>query len=88
MEQNIEKDIKKYISKIKVGNIELKNNVFLAPIAGVTDIPFRKICLEFSPGLMYTEMASTKALEFNSKKTEKILRSYERRKTCSCSNFW
>lgn len=66
-------DIKKYISSIKVGEVELKNNVFLAPMAGVTDIPFRKICQEFSPGLMFTEMASSKALEFNSQKTEKIL---------------
>lgn len=86
--EKVAENIKKYISEINVGNIELKNNVFLAPMAGVTDIPFRKICLEFSPGLMYTEMASTKALEFNSKKTEKILRNYEGRKTSSCSNFW
>lgn len=69
----MEKNIKEYISKINIGNIEVKNNVFLAPMAGVTDIPFRKICQEFSPGLMYTEMASSKALEFNSQKTEKIL---------------
>lgn len=92
MEESVEKikekDLKKYIKKIKVGNVELKNNVFLAPMAGVTDIPFRKTVLPFSPGLMYTEMASTKALEFNSKKTEKILRSYGGRKTSSSSNFW
>lgn len=69
----METNIKKYISEINVGNIKLENNVFLAPMAGVTDIPFRKICKTFSPGLMYTEMASSKALEFNSQKTEKIL---------------
>ena len=57
---------------MKIGNIEV-GNVFLAPMAGVTDIPFRKICREFGPGLTYTEMASTKAMEFESKKTEKLL---------------
>ena len=62
-----------YIKKINIGNIEVKNNVYLAPQAGVTDIPFRKICRKFGPGLTYTEMASTKAMEFESKKTEKIL---------------
>ena len=62
-----------YIKKIKIGNIEIKNNVYLAPQAGVTDIPFRRICRDFGPGLTYTEMASTKAMEFDSKKTEKLL---------------
>ncbi len=65
--------IQKYIKKLNVGKITLKNNVFLAPMAGVTDLPFRKICKTMGPGLTYTEMASSKALEFNSKKTEKIL---------------
>lgn len=65
--------LEKYIKKIKIGNIEVENNVFLAPMAGVTDIPFRRICRRFKPGLTFTEMASTKAMEFNSGKTEKIL---------------
>ena len=65
--------LKNYIKKIKIGNILVENNVFLAPMAGVTDIPFRKICRKFGPGLTYTEMASTKAMEFGSDKTEKII---------------
>lgn len=65
--------LKNYIKKIKIGNIEVENNAFLAPMAGVTDIPFRKICRKFGPGLTYTEMASTKAMEFGSDKTEKII---------------
>ena len=65
--------LKDYIKEIKIGDITVKNNVFLAPMAGVTDIPFRKICRKFNPGLTFTEMASTKAMEFNSGKTEKIL---------------
>ena len=69
--------LKDYIRKIKIGNIEVSNNVFLAPMAGVTDIPFRKICRKFGPGLTFTEMASTKAMDFNSDKTEKILQILE-----------
>ena len=65
--------LENYIKELKIGNIVVKNNVFLAPMAGVTDIPFRKICREFGPGLTFTEMASSKAMEFNSKKTSKIL---------------
>jgi tRNA-dihydrouridine synthase B len=65
--------LKNYIKPIKIGNIMVENNVFLAPMAGVTDIPFRKICRKFGPGLTFTEMASTKAMEFNSIKTDKIL---------------
>ena len=63
----------KYIKKIKLKNVQINNNVYLAPMAGVTDIPFRKICRKFKPGLTYTEMASSKAMEFDSAKTEKLL---------------
>lgn len=62
-----------YIKKIKLKNVEINNNIYLAPMAGVTDIPFRKICRKFGPGLTYTEMASSKAMEFDSTKTEKLL---------------
>lgn len=61
------------IKEIKIGEIKVKNNVFLAPMAGVTDIPFRAICRKFEPGLTFTEMASSKAMEFESSKTEKLL---------------
>ena len=65
--------LENHIKPSKIGNVEVENNVFLAPMAVVTDIPFRKICRKFNPGLTFTEMASTKAMEFNSDKTEKIL---------------
>ena len=70
-----------YIKKLDVGNIKLNNNVFLAPMAGVTDIAFRKIVRDVSsPALTFTEMASSKAMEFGSNKTEKLLKipEYER----------
>ena len=65
--------MQKYIKKINLKNVEVSNNVYLAPMAGVTDIPFRKICRKFGPGLTFTEMASTKAMEYESDKTEKLL---------------
>lgn len=65
--------LNEYIRSIKIGNIELKNNVYLAPMAGITDIAFRRICRQFSPALTFTEMASTKAMEYKSTKTDKLL---------------
>ena len=62
------------IHKLKIGNVEIENNVFLAPMAGVTDVPFRKICSEYEPGLLFTEMASSKAMTYNDKKTKKLLK--------------
>lgn len=63
-----------YIHKLKIGNVELENNVFLAPMAGITDLPFRKMVKKYSnPGLVYTEMASAKAIVYNDKKTEELL---------------
>ena len=62
-----------YLKKLKIGNVELENNLILAPMAGVTDLPFRIICEEFEPGLVCTEMASSKAIFYNDEKTKKLL---------------
>ena len=59
---------------ISIGNVTLKNNVFLAPMAGVTDLAFRIICDRFGAGLSYTEMVSAKALSFSDKKTSSLMR--------------
>ena len=58
---------------MQIGNVKIKNNIFLAPMAGVTDVSFRKLCLEFGAGLTYTEMVSVKGLYYKSKKTLKLL---------------
>ncbi len=63
----------KYVKSIKVGDVELKNNIFLAPMAGITDLPFRHICLKYNPGLMCTEMVSAKGLVYEGIKTNKML---------------
>ena len=63
-----------YIKKLKIGNVELENNILLAPMAGITDLPFRIICEKYSnPGLVYTEMISSKALFYNDEKTKKLM---------------
>lgn len=62
-----------YLHKLKIGNVELENNLILAPMAGVTDLPFRIIVEKFKPGLVYTEMVSAKALFYGDEKTKKLL---------------
>ena len=62
-----------YIKKLKIGNVELKNNLILAPMAGVTNLPFRIICEKFEPGMVCTEMASAKAMFHNDEKTKRLL---------------
>ncbi len=62
-----------YLKKLKIGNVELENNIMLAPMAGITDLPFRIICKEFGIGLVYTEMASAKAIYYGDEKTKKLL---------------
>ena len=58
---------------LKIKNIELENNVLLAPMAGVTDKAFRLITKPFGPALMYTEMVSGKGLFYNNKRTGDLL---------------
>ena len=62
-----------YIKKLKIGDVELENNILLAPMAGITDLPFRKIAKKQGVGLVYTEMVSSKAIFHNDEKTKKLL---------------
>lgn len=57
---------------MKIGNVELKNNIFLAPMAGVTDMPFRILCKEQECGLVYTEMVSAKGMHYDDDKSNKL----------------
>lgn len=57
---------------MKIGNVILENNVFLAPMAGVTDKPFRILCKEQGCGLLYTEMISAKGIYYNDTKSFKL----------------
>ena len=63
-----------YVHKLKIGNIELENNILLAPMAGITDLAYRTICKKYSkPSLVCTEMVSSKALYYGDEKTKKLL---------------
>jgi len=59
---------------MNIGNVEIKGRLFLAPMAGVTDIAFRKICRDKGAAMVVTEMVSAKALSFNDKKTFDLMR--------------
>ena len=63
-----------YFKKLKIGNVELENNLILAPMAGVTDLPFRVIVEKFKPGMVCTEMVSSKAIFFGDEKTKLLIK--------------
>lgn len=62
-----------FYHKLKIGNVELDNNILLAPMAGVTDLAFRKICKDCGAGLVETEMVSSKAIFYQDEKTIKMI---------------
>ena len=72
---------------MKIGNFETENNVFLAPMAGVTDLPFRKICRRYGAGLVYSEMVSAKGLYYNDKKTADLMRIDDEERPCAIQIF-
>ena len=61
------------MKKLKIGNVELANPYILAPMAGVTDLPFRLLCKEQGAGLLCMEMISAKAIQYNNKNTRALL---------------
>ena len=76
-----------YIKKLKIGNIELENNLILAPMAGITDLPFRTICKKYNPGLVCTEMVSSKAIFYNDSKTKMLLNTEGEKRPVSMQIF-
>ena len=72
---------------MKIGNVELKNNLILAPMAGVTDLPFRLIVEKFNPGLVCTEMVSSKALFYGDNKTKQLLKTDGEKRPISMQIF-
>lgn len=59
--------------KLRIGTVELENNLVLAPMAGVTDLPFRQLCKEQGCGLLCTEMVSAKAILYKNRNTRELL---------------
>lgn len=62
-----------YLKKLKIGDVELENNILLAPMAGITDLPFRVMAKKQGAALVYTEMVSSKAIFYGDEKTKKLL---------------
>ena len=62
------------LDKLRIRNVEMDNNLLLAPMAGVTDLPFRLLCKEQGCGLLYTEMVSAKAIQYHNKNTLELLK--------------
>ena len=76
-----------YLKKLKIGNVELENNIILAPMAGITDLPFRVICKEYGAGLVCTEMVSSRALFYSDEKTKKLLNTNNEKRPISFQIF-
>lgn len=75
------------MSKLKIGSVTLDNNVILAPMAGVTDLPFRLLCREQGAGLVCMEMVSAKAVYYRNKNTESLLAVHPEEKPASLQLF-
>lgn len=72
---------------LQIGNVALKNNLILGPMAGVTDLPFRLLCAEQGAGLLCMEMVSAKAILYNNKNTKAMLTIDEREHPVSLQLF-
>ena len=73
--------------KLKIGQVCLHGNVILAPMAGVTDLPFRLLCKEQGADLICTEMVSAKGIMYNNRNTEDLLRIDDRERPVSLQLF-
>lgn len=72
---------------MRIGDVTLENNVFLAPMAGITDMPFRILCKEQGCGLVYTEMISAKGIYYNSEKSKELANIDKRERPASVQLF-
>lgn len=75
------------ITPLQIGNVTLENNLILAPMAGVTDLPFRLLCKEKGAGLLCMEMVSAKAILYKNKNTQALLEIDPREKPVSLQLF-
>lgn len=75
------------MKKLKIGNVILENNLILAPMAGVCDLPFRVLCKEQGAGLLCMEMVSAKGIYYNNKNTEILLTTTEEERPVSLQLF-
>lgn len=75
------------MKQLTIGNVVLDNRLILAPMAGVTDLPFRLLCKEQGAGLLCMEMVSAKAIHFRNKNTEKLMQTAPQERPVSLQLF-
>ncbi len=75
------------MSELRIGNVVLENPYILAPMAGVTDLPFRLLCKEQGAGLLCMEMVSAKAIQYKNKNTEALLEIHQKETPVSLQLF-
>lgn len=78
---------KQPVTELKIGSVTLENNLILAPMAGVTDLPFRLLAKEQGAGLICMEMVSAKALQYNNRNTYQLLEVDARERPVSLQLF-
>ena len=77
-----------YLKELIIGNVQLENNLILAPMAGITDLPFRIICKKYgSPGLVCNEMVSSKAICYRDEKTLNMIKTINEERPISMQIF-
>lgn len=72
---------------VKIGNVQLNGNLFLAPVAGYSDVAFRSVCIENGAAFTYTEMVSAEALVRNNLKTETLMKRANNEKSYAVQIF-
>lgn len=80
-------EIMNELKKLKIGSVTLENSYILAPMAGVTDLPFRLLCKEQGAGLLCMEMVSAKAILYKNRNTQALLAIDEREHPVSLQLF-
>ncbi len=76
-----------YVKPLKIGKVTIPNNIFLAPMAGISDKSFRRICKNYGAGLVCTEMVSSKGLYYKDEKTKQLLNTTEEKRPISMQIF-
>lgn len=74
-------------TQIHIGSFTPRNNIFLAPMAGVTDLSFRYQCAKMGAGLTYTEMVSAKGMVYNDRKTKELTQTHPIESPCAVQLF-
>ena len=75
------------VQQLTIGNVTLDNNLILAPMAGVTDLPFRLLCREKGAGMVCMEMVSAKAIYYKNKNTDELMEIHPEEKPASLQLF-